>query len=439
MSIPHSESTAASEDSHEKPLRVVIIGGGIGGLALAQLLRGDDKFQVTLYERGELEGGQSQLAGFRIMVALEMLTALRDRLPKDVLPLLEESIGVQPSSGQSLCMFNEKGKITMKYTTPDFRAARSVSRWKLRKALLVGSESFVKFGKEFESYKSTTNGVTVIFKDGERVECDLLVGADGAGSKVRKQLLPKASRSDTKVTVIYFKMPLTPETECMMPYGSGCLIMAPRRSMIVSSWKNPKKHYGPDDLKKIDGDESFLMCGLGCYTNEFVNQTKHPDDMTPEELKDECLARTQHWHPLFRSLIAKTIPESVFVSHIKTQDRISPWKSSNVTLLGDAAHSTASMTPYLGKGATSALFDALQLANILKSDSNPPLSAKLARYEGNMLKQGFSVADKSMSVHKLVFNMGKNRMMAKCRDRFLSSLDVVVGEKEPKGKPFPGK
>jgi len=108
--------------------------------------------------------------------------------------------------------------------------------------------------------------------------------------------------------------------------------------MIVSYFKDQTNPYGPYNLESIDGKDSFLMCGLGCYTNEFVNQTKHPDEMTPEELKDDCLSRAQDWHPLFKSLIALTVPESVFVSHIKTQHKINPWASGNVTLLGDAAH-----------------------------------------------------------------------------------------------------
>lgn len=108
--------------------------------------------------------------------------------------------------------------------------------------------------------------------------------------------------------------------------------------MVVSIYQDPKKPYGSYNLDAIEPEDSFLMCGLGCYTNEFLNQAKHPDDMTPEELKEECMARVQTWHPLYRALVALAVPQSVYMAHIKTQDRFQPWASGPVTLLGDAAH-----------------------------------------------------------------------------------------------------
>lgn len=108
--------------------------------------------------------------------------------------------------------------------------------------------------------------------------------------------------------------------------------------MVVAYYKNVEKPYGPYNLETIDPDDSFLMIGMGCYTSEFVNQSKHPDEMTPEELKDECISRARGWHPLLQSILAIMIPRTVYISHIKTQDQIEPWKTGRVTILGDAAH-----------------------------------------------------------------------------------------------------
>jgi hypothetical protein len=66
------------------------------------------------------------------------------------------------------------------------------------------------------------------------------------------------------------------------------------------------------------------VVGLGRYTNEFVEQSKHSDEITPEELKDGYLARTWDWNLLFEALIANIVPVSVLLSHIKTQYRIKP-------------------------------------------------------------------------------------------------------------------
>ena len=147
--------------------------------------------------------------------------------------------------------------------------------------------------------------------------------------------------------------------------------------MIVSYFKNPEKPYGPYNLENIDPDDSFIMVGLGCYAGEFCNQSKPPHEMNPEELKQECLARAKNWNPLLRSLVAIAVPSTVFVSYLKTQDPIAPWNTGRVTLLGDAAHS---MTPYSGLGATSAIADAMALADTLKSGDGP-LKERLAGYE----------------------------------------------------------
>lgn len=68
--------------------------------------------------------------------------------------------------------------------------------------------------------------MNVIFDDGSLEECDLLIGADGIGSKVRNQLLPNSKVSDSDVAVIYFKIPLTPDTKELLPAPSAAMVCA---------------------------------------------------------------------------------------------------------------------------------------------------------------------------------------------------------------------
>ncbi|KAI1102913.1 hypothetical protein F4804DRAFT_311532 [Jackrogersella minutella] len=416
-----------------KPLRVVIIGAGIGGLSLTQLLRGDPKFSVTVYERGDRDEAVNSLTGFRILLSKEMLAALRAQLLASVSELLEKAVGIQPPRGQHIALLDHKCRVKLGMTPPDFRDASCVSRWKLRTALLEGLDDVIRWKTEFESYEVLRNGnVNVNFADGSTTECDLLVGADGAGSQIRKQLLPDSKRDTLGISVLYFKMPLTPETELMMPFGSGCLIMGPRSSMVVSYYKDKAVPYGPYDLQSLDPEGSYLMCGLGCYTNEFMDQSKQPDEMSPNELKADWMLRTKDWHPLLRSLISMAIPDSVYVAHIKTQHKLSPWKSQNIALLGDAAHS---MTPYLGKGATSAIADALSLAKHLRElSSNTPkkLPVVLDHYTAGMLKEGFAMQKKSKMVHDVVF-MGKNPFLGHCRNGLLRFMGLFVGSSDDRG------
>ncbi|KPM45183.1 hypothetical protein AK830_g1404 [Neonectria ditissima] len=426
--------------SERKPLRVAIIGGGPGGLVLAQILHQDARFRVTVYERGTRDGSDSSsLVGFRILVPPSILDNLRDKLPASVSALIDGAIGVPQSQGNRVALMDEKCGIICRMDVQQSRDMCSISRWKLREALLHGAEEFAEFGKVFSSYEEPADkdkGVKVRFTDGDEIECDILVGADGAGSKVRKQLLPDSTRSASGLTVIYLKAPFTPETEAMLPWNSGCVAIAPRQSMVVAYYKDGENPYGPYDLEKIDPADSFLMFGLGCYTNEFVDQSKHPDEMTPEELKAECLARAKNWNPLLRALIKLSVPSSVFVSHVKTQDLIEPWKTGRVTLLGDAAHS---LTPYLGKGASSAILDGISLAEALKPESKNgqglSLTTRLSIYEKNMLKDGFKAAKQSMMAQRFLFNAGDTPWKSWWRNLALKAVDLWISHpKDPSAR-----
>lgn len=210
--------------STKTPFRVAIIGGGIGGLVLAQLLRADRRYAVTVYERGAAEAEAGDLAGFRIFGHPSIIDRLQSRLNAEAKALLRDAIGETPPGGHKMCLSDHKGNIILRYVDPEMRASVAVSRWKLRKALLVGASNFVRFGMKFERYEKREADTKIIFESGESVICDLVVGSDGAGSRVRRQLVPQSTRTDTGVTVIYFKMPLTPETHKLMPFGSGCMV-----------------------------------------------------------------------------------------------------------------------------------------------------------------------------------------------------------------------
>jgi 2-polyprenyl-6-methoxyphenol hydroxylase-like FAD-dependent oxidoreductase len=113
------------------------------------------------------------------------------------------------------------------FDAEEMKDSSSVSRWLLRNALLHKSSRFVKFGKTFERYeKLPTGAVDVYFDDGSVEEYDLLVGADGVGSKVRNQLLPNSKISDSDVAVIYFKIPLTSDTKNLLPAPSAVMVCA---------------------------------------------------------------------------------------------------------------------------------------------------------------------------------------------------------------------
>ena len=98
-----------------------------------------------------------------------------------------------------------------------------------------------------------------------------------------------------------------------------------------------------------------------------------------------ALEMTGRWHPNFRKLIQLADPVSVTCINVRTSVPVSPWESSNVTLLGDAIHT---MTPGRGAGANTALRDAALLRKALMevSEGRKPLAAAIHEYEVEMLR-----------------------------------------------------
>ncbi|MDP8969296.1 MAG: hypothetical protein M3N52_02085, partial [Actinomycetota bacterium] len=94
----------------------------------------------------------------------------------------------------------------------------SVSRLSLRHVLLAGLADIVHFDKTFTHYRRSPDGqLTAHFADGGTASCDVLVGADGGNSRVRRQYLPHAERIETGVTGIQGKVWLTDEIRALVP------------------------------------------------------------------------------------------------------------------------------------------------------------------------------------------------------------------------------
>ena len=137
---------------------------------------------------------------------------------------------------------------------------------------------------------------------------------------------------------------------------------------------------------------------------------------------------------ILRALIGATAPETINVFGVKSAERIAPWNTERVTLLGDALHN---MTPYRGMGANMALLDAdsLRRALLRVHRGENELIPALHDYEAEMIDRGFRAVEASLKQMKQVHSQGRfaNAMRGfalKTIDRFPVHLKRAIMQRQ---------
>src|SRR4029453_13730285 len=218
-------------------LDVMIIGCGIGGLCLAQGLRRAG-IPVTVYERTQAR--TDWLQGYRIHINPHGSRALHDCLPPAVWQQFLDSVsGNDGGFGLSTAHLDDMLRFAGAEILPDAGPADThygASRISLREVLLTDLDDVVRLGKAFERYEiGADQRVIAHFSDGTSATADILIGADGANSRVRQQLLPHAERIDTGILAVAGKhrldgadLPRTlrEDANIVIPTTSGFLFTA---------------------------------------------------------------------------------------------------------------------------------------------------------------------------------------------------------------------
>ncbi|GAA3571622.1 NAD(P)/FAD-dependent oxidoreductase [Nonomuraea rosea] len=420
---------------------IAIIGGGIGGLCLAQGLRKAGQ-HVTVHERDRTPAGRLQ--GYRVHIDPNGARALHDCLPPGLWQAFLDTTG---HGGQDFGFVTEQLKTLTLLETP--KAAdpaddhHSVSRITLRQVLLSGLDDVVRFGKTYESYRRLPDGrVELSFADGTRESADIVVAADGGNSRVRKQYLPHAERVDTGIVTVAGKFPLTDETRRLLtprlvdgpnnvipPRGMG-LFTAPHDLGPGSGASGAGvRGIGATEQEGalMDNASSYILWAFGATNGRFPTDIA---DMSGDQLKATVAKMIRTWHPDLRRLIDLSHPDTVTLLPIRTSIPIEPWPATNITLLGDAIHS---MTPMRGIGANTALRDAHLLCAALtgaQTGGGDPVAA-IAAYEARMREYGFAAVRGSLSAAEQF--IGDSRV---ARMGFKSFLRVVQRIPALKAKVF---
>jgi 2-polyprenyl-6-methoxyphenol hydroxylase-like FAD-dependent oxidoreductase len=382
-------------------MRVIIMGAGTGGLTLAHGLKRAG-IEVRVFEK-EPTRRHGRL-GFRVGISPAGSYAMQKCLPPEVFDVFVATCARSPRYFNILTERMEEVLSMDGFgdsAEDPVDSEKSVSRMTLRQVLLTGLEDVVEFGKQFERFEENADGtVTAFFADGTSVVGDVLVGADGARSKLRKQRLPQARMEETGILSIGAKIPLNAETRSLISdkvFQGVSLVMASKGMgaiihVMEFKWdeKGVKARTTVHDADIIrqwpgsqyDDSQDYMLWAIWSARRWYP---KDPTKLSPRELLATALKMTEGWSPKFRRMIELTDLEAMTAINIRTSVPLHPWESSQVTLLGDAVHT---MTPGRGVGANTALEDAALLCQRLIEvrDGKRYLIEAIHAYEAEMLE-----------------------------------------------------
>jgi 2-polyprenyl-6-methoxyphenol hydroxylase-like FAD-dependent oxidoreductase len=374
--------------------RILIAGAGVGGLALAQALR-HGGLDVAVYERDPTPKTRNQ--GYRIHLDRNGNAALRTCLPAQVIDRVRRTSGI---NGDLVATYTHRLEQVTAQTFPGIPSDEitHVDRETFRQGLLTGLADTVHFGRTVAGHRITRSGrVRVDFVEGDSDEGDLLIGADGVGSAVRRQLLPHATARDVGLRCIYGRMTINETTDTLVPedFNRGFC------------WVADENGYGAGFAtvrfrSRPEGVSDYLMTTLVATSERLGMPDETLFTLPSRDLWRIAVQATTDWHPAVGKLFAHADTDTFFPITIRASERVDPWRSGPVTLLGDAIHT---MPPTGGVGANTALQDAATLAGELLSAARgeQSLIEAVAAYEQVMLPRGFDTIESSLRMADQMF------------------------------------
>lgn len=364
-----------------------VVGGGIGGLTAARALV-KAGHEVRVYERApalnEVGAGITLWSNaLRVLEALGVADALRaqgTQATGGVIALADGTRLVDLSAAD----------LPDGVDAPDMIA---LHRADLQSVLLEGIEARVSFNKALEALEQRDLRVALRFADGSEVDHDLVVGADGIRSVVRRFVASEQPIRYSGYTCW--------RGVCPIPEG----------------WRGPVGEYW--GVGKRLG-----VVEIGQGRLYWFAVADAPEGTPAPGSNDKAMLLERFGDFAFDGpmVLEATAQEDILHHDICDRPPARGWVRGRVVLLGDAAHPT---TPNMGQGAAMAIEDSAVLARVLDDDV---VESALSRYEATRFGRAQFVTSTSWTVGRMAH--AKNPLMRAVRNRLFAWMPMSMRLKQ---------
>lgn len=335
---------------------VLIAGAGLGGLttALALIRRGH---RVRVFEQAhdlrEVGAGvQLGANGTRILIALGLGPAMR----QVVCAATGKEVRLG-TTGQSWQTFDLGESSVERFGAPYWMVHRGDFHRVLLDAVREADPGAIQAGNACVGFDQADDRVTLHLASGDHATGDVLVGADGVHSRIRRQMFGQGAAHFTGIVAWRGLVPM----QRLPPH---------QRRLVGANWVGVGGHVVTYPLRRGE-----LLNFVGVVERD----DWRVESWTEPGTHAECLRDLANWHDDVKAIIRNI--DTPYKWALLGREPLERYAQGRACVIGDAAHPTL---PFLAQGANMALEDAAVLARCLDA-SDPP--AALRRYEAARLQR----------------------------------------------------
>jgi salicylate hydroxylase len=357
--------------------KILIAGAGLGGLAAASFLI-QDGHQVEVYEQAP----RLEEIGAGIQISANAMHALRHL---GLEPAIRK-VGVHPGAyvfrlhdtGEEIQRFALSAEHERLHGAPYTQMHRADFHAILADKLRSLDPNAIRLGKRVVGFTEDADGVTLQLADGTEARGDVLIGADGLKSAVRRKIAGEVPANYTgdaawRITVPVERLP------------------QPFLEPVMSVFMGPGGHAVCYYVRS-----GTIMNFVGLHETDDILEESWTVKLPWERLK----ADFKGWHPAIQAIIDAADKDQCYRWSLHNRLPIDNWSTARATLLGDSAHATL---PYLAQGAVMAIEDGAVLMRALRQESD--IAAALQLYQRNRIDRTARIVLQS-SENRRRFHLG---------------------------------